>query len=745
MSKLKILILEDSKLDTELIIKELEKDGFNFDFIRVETEEGFTKNLSNYKPDIILSDFSLPQFDGMSALKIAVKHYPQTPFIVVTGSLSEEVAADCIKSGAWDYVVKERLFRLGSVLKNTLELKKEKENFLEAEETRKKYEFIINTSKIPMSLINLDYRYEAVNDAYCRMHGLSRKKMINYSVEDIWHKKEHIDYILPHLKNAFSGTEVNYETWFTTHNKGLRFFNVSLSPYYTGEKISHVVVTSHDLTENKIAEKELRKFSTAVEQSPGPVIITDINGKIEYVNSKFTELTGYTLKESVGKNPNMLKTGHTDQNEYKNLWNTIKAGKVWKGEFKNKKKNGEIYWESTTISPIINENGETTNYIALKEDITTRKKAEQDLLESERRIRTIMDYSPIAILQQDYTVLKKYLNKMVKERELDLNLLTKNKDELRKCLSMVKLLDMNKAAKEILNATSVKEIEKNRAKIYTADTMKNFAQGLVKLTKEENYYQFETTINNLKGEPKHCIVRLATIPGHEDKFDLVIMSLLDITLRLKAEEQLKESLAEKEIMLKEIHHRVKNNLQIISSLLNMQIRYLKNESAREYLQESHNRVKSMALIHENLYQSKNLREIDFSNYIDLLINHLFSSYNDLNQSITYQLDISNIFLNINIAIPLGLIINELVTNSLKYAFTGLNEGLVLISMKKHGDKYLLVISDNGIGIDKDLDPESIASLGLQLVRALTKQIHAQLELIRNKGTTFRLTFKETDN
>ncbi len=216
---------------------------------------------------------------------------------------------------------------------------------------------------------------------------------------------------------------------------------------------------------------------------------------------------------------------------------------------------------------------------------------------------------------------------------------------------------------------------------------------------------------------------------------------LDITERTKAEKQLQASLAEKEIMIKEIHHRVKNNLQIISSLLTLQAEYIKDESARGYFNDSQNRVKSMAIIHEKLYQTRDFTKIDVKDYVSNLTLSLFKAYNINTNLIEVDVDISNISLDVDTAIPCGLIINELVSNALKYAFSDGRKGKVTIKLLPiEEDKLQLTVSDNGLGLPNDLETKEVQSLGLTLVHILAKQLNGSVEVISKNGTTFVVTF-----
>jgi PAS domain S-box-containing protein len=215
----------------------------------------------------------------------------------------------------------------------------------------------------------------------------------------------------------------------------------------------------------------------------------------------------------------------------------------------------------------------------------------------------------------------------------------------------------------------------------------------------------------------------------------------DITERKDAEALIKASLREKEVLLKEIHHRVKNNLQVISSLLSLQAGFIEDQQALKIFRESEERIRSMALIHEKLYQSDNLAQIDFAEYIRELAGHLFRSYNGAARGIRLNMQSEDIWLNINIAVPCGLILNELIANSLKHAFPGDRRGEIHIRLyTDHDDQLILRVGDEGIGFPENLDFRRTTSLGLQLVDMLVNQLDGTIELERNHGTSFKLTF-----
>ncbi len=217
----------------------------------------------------------------------------------------------------------------------------------------------------------------------------------------------------------------------------------------------------------------------------------------------------------------------------------------------------------------------------------------------------------------------------------------------------------------------------------------------------------------------------------------------DITDRKLDEDRIKASLAEKEVLLKEIHHRVKNNLQVISSLLKLQSRYIQDSRVSEMLKDSQNRVRSMALVHEQLYQSKDLSNIDFAEYIQNLAYNLFQAYEIHAEGVKLQANIAPCAMNIDTAVPCGLIINELVTNSLKYAFKGKTKGQIKINFTLDNNGLcVLTVSDSGIGFPQNLDHRNARTLGLRLVGSLVKQIRGKIELLETAGTTFKITFSK---
>jgi two-component sensor histidine kinase len=229
---------------------------------------------------------------------------------------------------------------------------------------------------------------------------------------------------------------------------------------------------------------------------------------------------------------------------------------------------------------------------------------------------------------------------------------------------------------------------------------------------------------------------------------LAIKNAITYQQIMQAEEQIKGSLAEKEMLLKEIHHRVKNNLQVISSLLYLQSRYIKDNQALELFKNSQKRVEAMALIHENLYKSKDLSKINFREYLSSLITSIYNSYHLHVGQVRLEIQVKDVILDINTSIPLGLIINELVSNSLKHAFPNGRKGTLSVILEESQDKrydFILTVEDNGIGLPKGREFQDSDSLGMLIVSALVKQVHGTLDLDGTGGTRFTIKFKKAGN
>ena len=388
---IKILCLEDVEDDAIIIRELLSAEGITVQFDHVSTESEFTAKLKSEKYDIILSDYNLPGFSGIAALILSKKFCPDVPFICISGTIGEDLAVELMHLGASDYIIKDKLSKLPVAIHSALKEVEEHHSRIEAEkslrESEARFRDIIMSSYDWVWEIDRNYKYCYTSETIGGILGYTNAEVIGKSPFDLMpdDEKKIVGPIFSKIAEE-KGVIKDLENW-NLHKDGHRVCLLTNGfPIFDtkGDLIGYRGVDK-DITNNKLAEEEIRKLSRATEQSPVSVIITDLQGNITYANPAVIRLTGYSLGELTGKNPRIFSSGDKPKVEYETLWETISSGKEWKGEFHNKKKNGELYWESASISPILDEKGEITHFLAIKEDITDREKMTTDLIEAKVR------------------------------------------------------------------------------------------------------------------------------------------------------------------------------------------------------------------------------------------------------------------------------------------------------------------------------------------------------------------------
>ena len=370
-----------------------------------------------------------------------------------------------------------------------------------------------------------------------------------------------------------------------------------------------------------------------------------------------------------------------------------------------KVKNNQLEVMTDQLEKLVEER--TRNLIVTNErlliEIEERRKAESQVNESARFNRMIIDTVPAFIAYIDemecYQFANQHYQKIFQCKEEDL-------------LGVSVQEDMENAFKKERNAVLAGEPQD--FEFYRADKDDN----------TEWYYILLTPHSGAFGETLGYF-----IVG------------MDITRQKENEEFIQRSLDEKQILLREVHHRVKNNLQVIQSLLRMQGRESNSSALEPLLRESQNRIRSIALIHEQLYKQEDVSEIDLADYLKLLLRQVFRTFEMGSKRISSQVEFKNIYLSLTKAIPCALIVNELVTNSIKYAFQDMESGEIRILAEKSGDKLILSVKDNGCGFFDELNIDDRETLGLKIVRTLTRQLGGELEIDCDEGAHFKLTFE----
>jgi len=472
-------------------------------------------------------------------------------------------------------------------------------------------------------------------------------------------------------------------------------------------------ITTQSITDAKLQAyiREVNDFRTALDEH-ALVAITDPRGRITYANDKFCAISKYARGELLGCDHRIINSGHHSKEFMRELWTTIRQGRVWKGEIKNRAKDGSFYWVDTTIVPFLGPDGKPGQYVAISADITARKQAQLEVENISDRLRVATQGSGVGIWDWD-----------LKSNQL--------------------IWDDNMFRLYGIKPDTYPDAHAAWQNGLHPDDLQDARRTLINAL--DGHRPYNTSFRVVWPDKSVHHIRAHAVVQHDQTGRPVRITGTnwDITEHRVAEEKVAASLREKEILLKEIHHRVKNNMQVVSSLLNLQSGQIKDEKALSAFRESQHRVKSMALLHEKLYQSENLSRINFAEYLDSLLDHLFSSFGARATTVQRRVEVQDVWLSLDTAIPCGLIVNELASNALKYAFADRSCGEIHLAMNRNGEgQYHLWFRDNGCGLPPGFDWRTANSLGLQLVNMLTRQLGGTIECQNQAGAEFHITFKE---
>lgn len=484
---------------------------------------------------------------------------------------------------------------------------------------------------------------------------------------------------------------------------------------------AQIAEETNELLEQEITKKKVIQLQLLESQKYTRLIIngsidmicaSDRKGFITEFNQAAQRTFGYTAEEVIGKHVSMLYLNPEDRIRITD--EELYRKGAYAGEVTNVRKNGEKFIAFLSASVLRNEDGEVIGAMGVSRDISELKSAEEALRAQSAKFNAIIESSSHVIWTVDRNICLTTFNQNYAKQQVK-----RYGIQARVGLSMI-------------TGDAISTVEYN-----------NFWIKKYESAFAGNAQYFETQFFDKDGVESWREIYLNPIYGEDGKVMEVSGIGHDITEKKKSEEKIRQSLQEKEVLLKEVHHRVKNNLQVISSILNLQSSYVKDEGTLNILKESQNRIKSMAFIHESLYQTKDFSSINFTEYVINLSQNLIHSYSNFDHEIKLNLDIQNVFLNLDLAIPCGLIINEIVSNALKYAFVDNSCGAeITISMKIEEGNLVLCIGDNGKGLPKSIDYRNTESLGLQLVVTLTDQLGGVIELDLEKGTNYTIIFKQ---
>lgn len=396
---LSVLIVEDFMPDAELEIRQLRKGGFDVTADVVDTREAFLEKVRSKTYDVILADYKLPQWTGDASVELLKKEGLAIPVILVTGAVGDEVAADCVLRGVANYILKQHLERLPHFVRVALEDKAVRAQAKLAEATRSLLAAIVESSEEAIIGETLEGVITSWNGAAERLYGYPAQEAMGHPGSIIV-PPERAQAERAALEALKQGKHLTHLETVRMRKDGTKF-DVSLT-FSTIRNLKGKIVgissISHDISAHKQTEQQLRLQAAALASAANGIMITNREGQIIWTNPAMTSLTGYSAAEARGQNPRLFKSGQQDMALYKDLWDTITAGRVWHGELVNRRKNGALYPEEMTITPVRALDHEITHFVAVKQDISERKAAEEELSASEARYRRLFERSQDGIL-----------------------------------------------------------------------------------------------------------------------------------------------------------------------------------------------------------------------------------------------------------------------------------------------------------------------------------------------------------
>ncbi|MGB9927420.1 MAG: PAS domain S-box protein [Methanosarcina sp.] len=728
-----------------------DENGKPYDYRFLELNPAYEYNMG-IKREQILGKSVLGEIPKAS--RIAVEKFGE---VALSGkSTNFELFSDVANKYFDIYAFSPEKGKFAAVFRDVTERKKAEEKLKESEE---QYRTFFENSIDAILLTSPNGSIFAANSAACQIFGMTEEEIIQAGRNEIVDTSD--PRLLPALEERaktgkFKG-ELNYRRKDGTIFPG----EVSTAFFKDTKGLIKTTMIIRDITERRKAEEALReseqRFRAVIENSRDAIILADTaeEGKIISVNKAAVEMFGWAEEEMIGlTRKDIIDIDNPNLKENKNF-ETILQERSSTGlthcELPYKRKDGSIFPGELASACFVQANGEEYA-VSIIRDITERKKIEEALKNAYQNLEEKVEERTIE-LQRAYESLKK------SEQEL---------------AEAQKMAHLGNWAWNIVTGEVDCSDETYRILGFKPQAFKlNFETIFNCVCPDDQGFVENSLKKALKGEPYAVDFRISLPDGTErivfeqggvvfdENNNPVLMkgTIQDITERRKVEEALAKI---DKIRIKEIHHRIKNNLQVISSLLSLEAERFDDEKILEALKESQNRVASMALIHEELYKGNDLDNLDFAVYLRKLTSDLFDSYRIGNNYISLDLDLDQVYLDMDTAIPLGIIVNELVSNALKHAFPRGKKGKIEINMIKRENlalhpkcldadrkfinkdnyQYIMEVTDNGIGISEEINFRVINTLGLQLVNLLVEQIDGHIELSRGQGTKFNIWFNE---
>ncbi|HWD18463.1 MAG TPA: PAS domain S-box protein [Verrucomicrobiae bacterium] len=615
-------------------------------------------------------------------------------------------------------------------------------------ELRRSWEYfrlIVEAAPVGVVMVNQQGAITLVNDQACAIFGYTFEELVGQDLEVLIPARHRAHHKL--FREAFAAEHSPRRMGRGRDLPGLRkdgreiLLEIDLT-VLRSEAGVYAMASISDVTERRENQQNLQRLAAIVQSSDDAIISKTLEGIVTSWNPGATRLFGYTAEEMVGQPIGLLFPPDRAAEEI-DILKRVREG-LWVDHFETVRlaKNGLLIDVSVTVSPMRDAEGRVVGAAKIARDITERKQAMNALRTLNEELEERVD--------ERTTQLTKAEVRARSQAQLLEAVFHNMAEGVTVTDAAGRLTHFNAAAERLLGD------ELRAGALLTAAA----ASGLFRADHTTPFPPDELPMTRAlrgeKTEPTEIFARPARrregallSANARPMLDAtgavrgVVSVFHDITERKKSEELVAASLREKEALLREIHHRVKNNMQIISSILRLQGHYIKDVALQEVFKDCQGRIRTMALIHEMLYQSKSLARIDFKAYLQSLAGMLLRSQTHKELTLRHQFDLEPLDLSMDLAIPVGLIANEILTNCLKHAFAGREKGLVRIALKSHDLRQVqLVIADDGCGLPPGFALEKSTSLGLRLVKILTDQIKGRIAWTNSTGAEFVLTFQD---
>jgi PAS domain S-box-containing protein len=611
-----------------------------------------------------------------------------------------------------------------AVISNITERKRAEESLRESEE---RYHMILDQAADAVFIHDKAGRILDVNRKACRSLGYTREELLSKSVGDI--DPDAIQAGKDQQWNAvLAGGVFTFESGHKRKDGSTIPVEITLGSVRLPQG-PVVLGMVRDITKRKLAEEKNQVLLAAIQDEKAilSALIDSITDEVWFADSQgtFSLANAAALKEfgldadrpieveALAKSLDVFRPDGSPRpvNEAPPL--RALSGEVVRNqeEIVRTPASSELRYRQVSAAPVRDSSGRIFGAVCVVRDITERKRAEESLRASEENFRHSLEDSPLGV---------------------------------RIVSAEGETIFANQAILDIYGFDSLEELRTTPVeKRYTAESYIEFKKRYERRQRgEDSPSEYEVSVVRKSGEVRHLLVSGKWQLWNGKKQYQTLYR--DITERKRAEEAVQASLREKEILLREIHHRVKNNMQVISSLFNLQAASITADNARRLLKEGQLRIRSMALVHEKLYQSRDLSKIDFADYLRSLSDHLLQFLKVETDRIRLETDLENVPLGINSAVPCGLLATELITNSIKHAFPAGRKGAIRLGLRRRPDCSVeLRVADDGVGIPETLDFRSTESLGLQIVTLLVDQLEGTIELDRKEGTAYTIVFRES--